>query len=113
VPLCELPTRTSNPNKPYYDTFELDICAKYAKGSFPCERSDLLFTRYSNSMLRRRFYPASRNYANDSSHITPLCAEHAATLLILCLALHLLANLDIDFEELRDAAVEADGFAFV
>jgi hypothetical protein len=29
------------------------------------------------------------------------------------LALHLLADLDIDFEEFGDAAVEADGFALV
>ena len=41
--------------------------------------------------------------------------EHAATstLLSLCLSLHLLANLDVDFEELGYAAVEADGFALV
>jgi hypothetical protein len=41
--------------------------------------------------------------------------KHAAatTLLSLCLALHLLANLDIDLEELGYAAVEADGFALV
>jgi hypothetical protein len=29
------------------------------------------------------------------------------------LALHLLADLDVDFEEFGDAAVEADGFALV
>ena len=40
---------------------------------------------------------------------------HAAgeTLLALGLALHLLADLDVDLEELADAAVEADGFALV
>lgn len=45
-------------------------------------------------------------------HSTP---KHAATttLLSLCLALHLLANFDIDLEELGYAAVEADGFALV
>lgn len=41
-------------------------------------------------------------------------AEHAATSsLPLCLPLHLLANLDIDLEELRDTAIEAHGLALV
>jgi hypothetical protein len=32
---------------------------------------------------------------------------------VLCLSLHLLADLDVDLEELGDAAVEADRLAFV
>lgn len=43
----------------------------------------------------------------------PLCAKHASTLLSLRLALHLLANLDIDLEELGYAAVQAHGLALV
>jgi hypothetical protein len=46
-----------------------------------------------------------------SSH--HLCAKHASTLLSLRLALHLLANLDVDLEELGYAAVQAHGFALV
>jgi len=45
-----------------------------------------------------------------------LHAKHSATSSSspsLCLALHLLANLDIDLEELCDAAVQAHGLAFV
>lgn len=45
----------------------------------------------------------------------PCLHLHAAgeTLLALGLALHLLADLDVDLEELADAAVEADGLALV
>jgi hypothetical protein len=42
-----------------------------------------------------------------------LSAEHATALLRGGLALHLLRNLDVDFEELAHAAVEADGLALV
>lgn len=48
-----------------------------------------------------------------------LCAKHAAaaaaatTLSLNCLALHLLGYLDVDFEEFRYAAIEADGLALV
>jgi hypothetical protein len=38
---------------------------------------------------------------------------HAATLLVGSLTLHLLADLDVDIEELGDAAVQADGLALV
>jgi hypothetical protein len=40
-------------------------------------------------------------------------ATHATALFVGSLALHLLANLDVDFEELGDAAVQADRFALV
>ena len=43
----------------------------------------------------------------------PLLTEHATALLCGSLALHLLRDLDVDFEELADAAVEADGLALV
>jgi hypothetical protein len=45
----------------------------------------------------------------------PLRTKHTPTssLLLLRLALHLLAHLDIDLEELGDTAVETHGFAFV
>lgn len=39
--------------------------------------------------------------------------DATAALSVGSLALHLLANLDVDFEELGDAAVQADGFALV
>lgn len=53
------------------------------------------------------YYPEFRN--RDF-----LCAEHAsATLPTLCLSLHLLADFNIDLEELCDAAIEAYGFALV
>lgn len=51
------------------------------------------------------------------NHAMPLVyylhAWEFTTSVLLCLALHLLADLDVDFEELCDAAVEADGLALV
>ena len=49
------------------------------------------------------------------SLLNPCPHLHAAgeTLLALGLALHLLADLDVDLEELAHAAVEADGLALV
>lgn len=43
----------------------------------------------------------------------PLLTEHATALLRGGLALHLLRDLDVDFKELADAAVEADRLALV
>ena len=47
--------------------------------------------------------------------IGPRLTKHAATTLLPLhrLTLHLLRNLDVDLEELADAAVEAYGFALV
>jgi hypothetical protein len=67
----------------------------------------------SHEVCPHRLAPSSRLFVYcPSLHST---TKHAAatTLLSLCLALHLLANLDIDLEELGYAAVEADGFALV
>jgi hypothetical protein len=50
----------------------------------------------------------------DSLFLHP--TEHSsstASLFALCFSLHLLAHFDVDFEELGDAAVEADRFALV
>jgi hypothetical protein len=44
---------------------------------------------------------------------TSLHAEAHAALLLSSLTLHLLADLDVDVEELGHAAVETDGFALV
>lgn len=52
-------------------------------------------------------------------HYTSLCSLHAtkhssaSTSPSLCLALHLLADLDVDFEELCYATVKADTLALV
>lgn len=53
------------------------------------------------------------SYASDSLHAT---AKHAATgsaLSSIRLALHFLANFDIDLEELCDATVKTHGFTLV
>lgn len=44
---------------------------------------------------------------------TPSHSKTHTTLSAGSIALHLLANLDVDVEELADAAVEADGLALV
>ena len=50
----------------------------------------------------------------DVSHATKTHTTTAARSLSLrSLTLHLLRDLDVDFEEFGDAAVEADGFALV
>lgn len=58
--------------------------------------------------------PVARISYSGTGHFTCLHAEaHTTTLLLTSALLHLLANLDVDVEELGDAAVQADGLALV
>lgn len=65
--------------------------------------------------------PHDKNNSNNEPYnqnprripTTILHAHTHSTLSASSIALHLLANLDVDIEELAHAAVEADGFAFV
>ena len=94
-----------------------DLCSSnrpHSKVSWPrmsdVQRPSTSTTRHAR--ISPNFHIHLFNITRLSLHST---TEHAATstLLSLCLSLHLLANLDVDFEELGYAAVEADGFALV
>ena len=64
----------------------------------------------SSILATRRFLDMTflRSVCSHSEHATAATASTSSGIV-----LHLLADFQVDFEELGDAAVEADGFAFV
>ena len=99
----------------------LSLCKYYTNPvpSAPCVKRRLSLHLQTDSP-RPQCREPYRHVQDASPRRRPSASLHtatehaaAATLPALRLSLHLLADLDIDFEELGDAAIEADGFALV
>lgn len=102
-------------------------CSSPCPSSSSIRRSNDPPSIASHDFLRALLRVTARQHAGDglpfllhplkllpllfSSH--SLSAKHTTPLLRLCLALHLLRNLDVDLEELAHAAVQADRLALV